>query len=225
MPKRAPALTRSEKKALTRVRILTAAREVFFEKGFADANLDEIARRANVAKGSVYTHVSSKAELYFAVLTQGSGKFESRLRDAAHTGGTALQKLASVAQFYTNHWSTYPSHFKIFWAFDNQDVIGQLPDAVTKHVGELWQRSLGLIEAVIEEGIKSGEFVPCDARAIAYAFWRVANAGVQILLVERSTVVDPPPALASEFLALVTRGLLASPSDPQAGTSRTGTRV
>jgi AcrR family transcriptional regulator len=213
MPKRAPALTRSEKKALTRVRILTAAREVFFEKGFADANLDEIARRANVAKGSVYTHVSSKAELYFAVLTQGSGKFESRLRDAAHTGDTALAKLASVAQFYTTHWSTYPSHFKIFWAFDNQDVIGQLPDAVTKHVGELWQRSLALIEAVIEEGVRSGEFVPCNPRAIAYAFWRVANAGVQILLVERSTVVTPPPGLSNEFLALLTRGLLAAPGD------------
>jgi len=65
---------------------------------------------------------------------------------------------------------------------------------------------------------------PDVVQTIAREIASVANAGVQILLVERSTVVEPPPALADEFLALVRRGLLVG-GDVQPGTSRTGTRV
>src|SRR5688572_8719020 len=42
--------------------ILDAALDVFSDKGFAEARLDEIAARAGVAKGTVYLYVSSKQD-------------------------------------------------------------------------------------------------------------------------------------------------------------------
>jgi AcrR family transcriptional regulator len=48
--------------------ICAAALEVFAEKGFAAAKLDEIARRAGVSKGTLYLYFKDKAELFRAVV-------------------------------------------------------------------------------------------------------------------------------------------------------------
>ena len=60
--------SRDEKKALQRKHILEAARDVFFRDGFVHANLDEVAQRAGVAKGTLYRYFENKGELYVAVL-------------------------------------------------------------------------------------------------------------------------------------------------------------
>lgn len=44
--------------------ILTAAREVFFEKGYHDATSEEIAKRAGVGKGTLYQYFESKQEIF-----------------------------------------------------------------------------------------------------------------------------------------------------------------
>ena len=48
--------------------ICSAALEVFAEKGFAAARLEEIARRAGVSKGTLYLYFKDKAELFRAVV-------------------------------------------------------------------------------------------------------------------------------------------------------------
>ena len=61
---------RQQKKAESRRRILESAREIFFRDGFMAANLDEVAEKAGVAKGTLYRYFESKAELYVAVLAE-----------------------------------------------------------------------------------------------------------------------------------------------------------
>ena len=62
------AISRAEKKAQARRRILDAARAVFFQDGFVATNLDKVADQAGVAKGTLYRYFESKADLYVAVL-------------------------------------------------------------------------------------------------------------------------------------------------------------
>src|SRR5512136_1493812 len=51
-----------------RQRILEAAAEVFAERGFGGAGVDEIARRAGVNKAMLYYHVGDKAALFAEVV-------------------------------------------------------------------------------------------------------------------------------------------------------------
>lgn len=50
--------------------IVAAALDVFAEKGFAAAKLDEIAARAGVSKGALYLYFETKEELFRAVVRE-----------------------------------------------------------------------------------------------------------------------------------------------------------
>jgi AcrR family transcriptional regulator len=50
--------------------IVQAALQVFAEKGFAAAKLDDIARRAGVSKGALYLYFETKQDLFRAVVDQ-----------------------------------------------------------------------------------------------------------------------------------------------------------
>ncbi len=57
------ALTPEERQARTR-QLLDAALDVFLERGFEAARLDEVAKRAGVAKGTLYLYFASKEALF-----------------------------------------------------------------------------------------------------------------------------------------------------------------
>ncbi len=63
-------LTRTQQVERNRDRLLTAARKVFAERGYATSTLDAIAERAGFSKGVVYSQFDSKADLFLALLEQ-----------------------------------------------------------------------------------------------------------------------------------------------------------
>jgi len=162
-------VSRAEKKAQSRQRILDAARDVFFRDGFMSANLDEVAEKAGVAKGTLYRYFESKADLYVAVLADNGEAFTDRMREAASgEGQSALEQLRSMSRFYLDYWVRHPEYFQIFWAIDNQAVIGDLPAAVTDEVSRLWERSLRILDDVLQRAVTEGDLRDCDT-------WEVSN--------------------------------------------------
>lgn len=59
--------TRERRLEHTRSLLLDAAEEVFAEKGFTPATLDDIARAAGYTKGAIYKHFATKEDLFLAV--------------------------------------------------------------------------------------------------------------------------------------------------------------
>src|SRR6476660_732742 len=59
--------TRERRLERTRALLLDAAEEVFAEKGFTPASLDDIARAAGYTKGAIYKHFATKEGLFLAV--------------------------------------------------------------------------------------------------------------------------------------------------------------
>lgn len=59
--------TRERRLEHTRSLLLDAAEEVFAEKGFLAATLDDIAHAAGYTKGAIYKHFATKEDLFLAV--------------------------------------------------------------------------------------------------------------------------------------------------------------
>ena len=63
-----------KKSDITKEKILTAAEEIFSEKGFSGARVDEIARLSGVNKRLIYEHFESKENLYKIILNRVYGR-------------------------------------------------------------------------------------------------------------------------------------------------------
>ena len=195
----------------SRKRILDAARTVFFEQGFEGANLDEVARRAGLAKGTIYRHFENKAELYVVVLVQNAEVFLERMRRVVDPRASAPDQVRRLARFYFDHYASQLEYFRIFWAIDNQRLIGELPPNLVALVTEVWKRALGILAEVIERGVSAGEFAPCDPWLTANVVWVGANAVIQTLEVpaRRELWERDVAKVFGETIELYLRGLAA----------------
>ena len=170
---------REEKRQASRRKILEAAKEVFFRDGFMAANLDEVAQKAGVAKGTLYRHFDSKAELYVAVLADNGEIFKQRMREAVAGDTGAAERVRLVAKFYFDHWVRNHDYFQILWAIENQAVIGELPAGVIDEVASLWEECVAILSDIVESGVRNGEFSECDPWEMANLLWTVANGLIQ----------------------------------------------
>jgi AcrR family transcriptional regulator len=72
----------------TRVALLSAARELFGEQGYAATSIEEVAARAGVTKGAVYHHFAGKADMfqdvYEQVMREVSDQVVSRFNEPDH---------------------------------------------------------------------------------------------------------------------------------------------
>lgn len=176
---RGAAPRRRRQRAQQRSRILGAARDVFFRDGFMRANLDDVAQRAGVAKGTLYRYFENKAELYVAVLWEKGESFEHKLRETLDAGGSPFDQIRRAGRFYFRHWIENQEYFQIFWALENEPVIGELPPEVVEQVTSFWERCLRLIADVLDRGIREEAFSPHDPWEVTNILWTLANGLIQ----------------------------------------------
>ena len=88
-------LSRAELQEHNRAKVLVAARTEFTERGFRAAKIDQIAERAHLTRGGVYSNFPGKRALYFAVLAeQAQHMTEPQYPPSARTASDALADFA-----------------------------------------------------------------------------------------------------------------------------------
>jgi AcrR family transcriptional regulator len=90
-----------KKQAITRERIVRAATELVVEEGYAGCSMARVARRAEVATGSIYQFFPSKGELFAEVFRTASGREVVAAAQAGTDGLTSARAaiLAAVEAF------------------------------------------------------------------------------------------------------------------------------
>ena len=93
--------------------ILTAAENVFSEKGFGKATISEIAKAAGVGEGTVYEYFHNKEDLLFAIPDR---RFKDNLKhfEEAFEFRTPLRKLRRLIRIYFSLFLTDRNFLKIF---------------------------------------------------------------------------------------------------------------
>jgi len=74
-------LSREQSREQTRERLLAAAHDVFVQKGFAHASVEEITSAAGYSRGAFYSNFEDKTELFFELMDRESAVIESQLRE------------------------------------------------------------------------------------------------------------------------------------------------
>ena len=162
----------------TKAEILEVAQHEFARHGYAGARVDEIAARMRTTKRMIYYYYGSKQRLYVAVLE----KAYAEVREMEQT--IEVEHLAPVEAIRTLAELTF-DHHDLHRDFITLVTIENIHRA--EHIREsqalanLGTPVLDLIEAILDAGTESGEFIT-EADAIdvhmlisSFCFFRVAN--------------------------------------------------
>jgi AcrR family transcriptional regulator len=141
--------------------ILDAAFAVFGERGLAGARLDDIAKRAGVAKGTIYLYFPNKEALFKEMIRQTAiAHLERSERDfVADRGATAT---AQLREYMRGLWSlTRSPAYQVVLRL----VIAELhrfPELMAFYWDEVVSRKRQLLDRLVRRGIESGEFRAID---------------------------------------------------------------
>lgn len=157
-------LTRDEKKARTRERLLDAAIGVFAEHGYAGATLDAIAAEAGLTKGAVYSNFESKEDLFFALIDRGLGADLTVLADESRPLVERFVDFvsASVAVAESRRGRAY-SALELEFA-----LLAQRDERARALVREINQRTRERLGAFLDEqAAREGLALPMEGQAFA----------------------------------------------------------
>jgi len=102
---------RNREKTERRADIVRAAERVFLERGIGDATMDEIAKEAEVGKGTLYLYFSSKEELLFAIQLTMMEELARYLEDAFLLGGSGMTRIENMLKAHARFATEHPRRF------------------------------------------------------------------------------------------------------------------
>jgi AcrR family transcriptional regulator len=146
--------------------ICAAALEVFADKGFAAARLDEIARRAGVSKGTLYLYFKDKEDLFRAVVRD---TIAPNIEAIAAAVATAEIPFADVVPMILARFAEKTAKAPIGQVA--KIVLGEsrnFPELAKVWHDEIASKAIGLIAGLIEKAQARGEVRAGDPRLHAF---------------------------------------------------------
>lgn len=171
---------KQREKQARREHILDAAAGLFAEKGFEAATMAQIARRAELAPGTLYIYFKSKDELYFALLEpQLLAHHQRNLQIAADEAAPADRAIAEVLLESGRYYLEKPGMIHLLTSYHAQKYRRLLSAECFDRLRELMRANVDVLAALLRRGVEQGIFAPMDALATAIMVWNMAMGVVQ----------------------------------------------
>jgi AcrR family transcriptional regulator len=104
---------RSKKGALTRARLLDAAKEIFEEDGFLDARISDIAERAGLSHGSFYHYFESKEAVFLEVAVRVDQRLSEPLGNLIFDSSSTAPRSKRLERAIRRHLEMYRDEARI----------------------------------------------------------------------------------------------------------------
>ncbi|MFT3714363.1 MAG: TetR/AcrR family transcriptional regulator [Gordonia sp. (in: high G+C Gram-positive bacteria)] len=104
-----------------RRQLLDAASEIFVERGYHSAGMDEIAAAAGVSKPVLYQHFPSKLDLYIAVVDAHGEKLVAAVNDALQGTTDNHERVRAAVQAFFDFIDEDDSGYRLIFDSDAKD--------------------------------------------------------------------------------------------------------
>lgn len=138
-----------------RNKIMQAALKIFSRKGYSPAAVDEVAREAGIAKGTLYLYFQDKEDLFFSTIMYVFDNLASLMQDNINENANPLEILESLAYYQLQFFSQNRDFFGIFQTIINENLLG-----IHKRLfAELLKREMELLDyesKIVDRGKREG---------------------------------------------------------------------
>jgi len=163
---------RARRRAETRARLLVASRKIFVERGYHATRPQDIAREADVAAGTFYTHFTDKRQAFLAFVAEAGAELMQRIAEhsaPADFKGRLTMSLYALLEYDDENPGVLSA------AFTDPATI----DRQSKPVRGMREALAQILALGLERGIKDGQFrSDFDPDLIAHAIVGLIHQGL-----------------------------------------------
>ena len=188
----------AEDKQAREAAIRAAALEVFIEKGFAEARLDDVAARAGVAKGTIYLYFASKEALFEALVRAAvSGPIAEFEAKFLASGLSAQEGLGMLFGWFSTG----------MLAGDRKKIVGlvlsearNFPQIAEFYHREVVSKALAMLRGIVRRGRERNEPIPPELELFPHLIVAPAILGViWDMLFARHDTLDVPAMMRAHL--------------------------
>ena len=155
---------------MTKDQILEAAAQIFRQKGYHAASMQDIAEAVNLQKASLYHHISSKQAILLALLDQALDLLSERLMTVLKQDLPADEKLRAAMRCYLEALAER-SDLASVMILEYRSLD---PESLARHIPRR-DRFERLWRDLVKEGFDSGRFCANDPAMTARSLLGVMN--------------------------------------------------
>jgi len=198
---------RQQRAERNRKKLVRAAMTVFSQKGYHRATLDEICKRANLAKGTIYQHFSNKKGLFLGLLDSLMTDLGRSIQEAVADVESDLIRVQTAISAYVEFHAAHRGFYRLL-IHEQSSFAKEIREQFhTKYFSHL-----RILEEVLGKGIKSGKIKKMDAGGATFALVGMCNS-----IIFHWLMSDKPYPLNNE-VRLVTEIFLRGISRQSSGT-------
>jgi AcrR family transcriptional regulator len=190
-------------------RIKAAAREYFLTRDFDEVPTREIAARAGVALGTLFTYATDKRDLLFLVINDELDEIVREAADAHRVDAPLLDNFLAVFSLFYRYYAQHPHLSRLIL----REMIFYESGEQAKRFLASRERLIALSGRIVRQAIASGEIKSDeDPDFIGWLVFSVYGAEVRRWLWTGKPGLRAGLTGLRRTLALFIRGLAASPS-------------
>jgi AcrR family transcriptional regulator len=180
----------------TRQKILAAAKNVFTECGYAQANMRIIASAAGISVGGIYLYFKNKEDLYLTFMQDWMAKLNDRTQEVMLKIDNPLEAITAYIEI------------SIDFATKHKEVIMLQGRELGFSFGidlkrDFFRERRRRIAEIVRKGIGIGVFRPCDADAAAKVIFSILRGFIVSMVIDEEALFAP-----GECVNLVLHGLI-----------------
>ena len=151
--------------------IYKAALEVFSKDGYYKADMDLVAQKAKIGKGTVYRYFESKKNLFVSLVEWGLNQLKDEILTSIEGIDDEIERINTALEVYFNFYKNHKGFYRIL-IYEKYNFM----DEIAKKFKEKYFAHLHIIENVFHQGIQKGVFKNIDTRSTAIALIGMTDA-------------------------------------------------
>ncbi|TET85948.1 TetR/AcrR family transcriptional regulator [Candidatus Aerophobetes bacterium] len=148
------------------VQILEAGEKLFAKKGFYPTTMEEVARAAGLAKGTIYLHFNDKRDLFFSIIEKKLDILLEKIEKEMRKDEFPSQRIKLAIGIHLRFLEENRDFFKIMQALP-ESLKQEMERKLKGRVIEKQSRYVEILDQLIRKGIRNQEIKPLDSRKLA----------------------------------------------------------
>ncbi|MFC5404621.1 TetR/AcrR family transcriptional regulator [Cohnella soli] len=142
--------------SVSRNKIIDASVKLFSELGYHRTSMDDIAKEANVAKGTLYYHFTGKGELFETIVTEGFQLLRNQIREVLDENQSPDNQIRSIVR---KHCELFLQYSELVHILSNEITNGIETEVLTRIVA-LKNEYVAFLADILRQGHADGELNP-----------------------------------------------------------------